>query len=226
MPSQDVPRRAGRPPRRVLTRDLITRSTLELLESAGYERFTMAALARTLQVAPSALYNHVESKKDVLLWVQDHLMGLVDTTAFEHQPWYEALREWAWSYRDIFALHAPLIPIIAVMPVGGAPETLRMYEQVARGLINGGWPPERVVPGIVAIESFIYGSALDVSAPENIFDAGGLAEKFPIFTSAVASSRPPGPHENRADTAFEGGLTAMIDGLRDQIAQEGPVTID
>nr|WP_235830829.1 TetR/AcrR family transcriptional regulator C-terminal domain-containing protein [Arthrobacter cheniae] len=103
------------------------------------------------------------------------------------------------------------------MPVGGAPDTLRMYEQVAVGLINGGWPPERVVPGIVAIESFIYGSALDVSAPENIFDSGSLAGEFPTFTAAVVSSRPPGPDESRADTAFEGGLTAMISGLRDQI---------
>lgn len=177
----------------------------------------MAALARTLEVAPSALYNHVESKKDVLLWVQDHLMGLVDASAFEHQPWDEALRQWAWSYRDIFALHAPLIPIIAVMPVGGAPDTLRMYEQVARGLIDGGWPPEQVVPGIVAIESFIYGSALDVSAPENIFDSGSLAEEFPTFTAAVVSSRSPDPHESRADAAFDEGLTAMISGLRNQI---------
>jgi AcrR family transcriptional regulator len=209
-------RRAGRPPRRVLSRELITRAALQLLEDAGYDRFTMAGLARALEVAPSALYNHVESKRDVLLWVQDHLMGFVDAGDFGRLAWDEALRAWAWSYRDVFALHAPLIPVIAVMPVGGATDTLRMYEDVARGLIDGGWPEDRVVPTIVAVESFIYGSAMDVSAPDDIFDAGSLAEDFPVFTAAVRSSRSAG-HRSQVDDAFGSGLTAMITGMREYL---------
>ena len=42
----------------------------------------MAALARSLNVAPSALYNHMESKRDVLLLVEDHLTALFDAPAF------------------------------------------------------------------------------------------------------------------------------------------------
>ena len=40
----------------------------------------MAALARALNVAPSALYNHVSSKRDVLVLVQDHLTSFVDVS--------------------------------------------------------------------------------------------------------------------------------------------------
>lgn len=215
--SGHAPRRAGRPVSKVLTRESITTATLELLETAGYEGFTIAALAKHLKVAPSALYNHVESKKDVLIWVQDHLMGLVNTGAFQTQPWDDALRAWAWSYREAFASHAPLVPVIAVMPVGGAYETLRMYEDVTRGLLDGGWPRERVISTIVAVESFIYGSAMDVSAPTNIFDPGALAADFPLFTAAVTDSATAPSGRSNADNAFDAGLEALIEGLRAQL---------
>lgn len=216
-PVTPEPRRAGRPANRVLTRESITAATLTLLDTVGYEGFTIAALARHLKVAPSALYNHVESKRDVLIWVQDHLMGRVNTRAFQDRPWDEAIREWAWSYREAFAAHAPLVPVIAVMPVGGAYETLRMYEEVTRGLLSGGWPREQVISTIVAVESFIYGSAMDVSAPTNIFDPGTLAADFPLFTSAVTSSSSATAERSSADDAFDVGLEALIAGLRTRL---------
>ena len=215
--SEPQPRRAGRPANKVLTRESITSATLTLLDTVGYEGFTIAALARHLKVAPSALYNHVESKRDVLIWVQDHLMGLVNTRPFQERPWDEAVRDWAWSYREAFAAHAPLVPVIAVMPVGGAYETLRMYEDVTRGLLQAGWPRERVISTIVAVESFIYGSAMDVSAPTNIFDPGALADDFPLFTSAVESNSSAAAGRSGADDAFDVGLEALIAGLRGQL---------
>ncbi|WP_049822582.1 TetR/AcrR family transcriptional regulator [Arthrobacter sp. H41] len=209
-------RRAGRPPQGVLSRSRITNAALELVDDAGYDGLTMSALARRLKVAPSALYNHAASKQEVLRWVQDHVMTMVDFSAFATEPWDEAVRRWAWSYREVFARHAPLVPVIAVLPVTDAADTLRMYEEVARGFLADGWPEDRVVPAIVALESFIYGSALDVSAPSDIFDSGALAGEFPIFTAAVRSSAASG--DNAADAAFRAGLEGLIIGLREQLA--------
>ncbi len=214
-----TPRRAGRPPRGVLSRERITSAAVALIAAEGYEGLTMSGLARRLKVAPSALYNHARSKQEVLGWVQDHVMTMVDFSAFATEPWEDAVRSWAWSYREVFARHAPLVPVIAVMPVTDAAETLRMYEEVSRGFLAAGWPEERVVPAIVALESFIYGSALDVSAPSNIFDAGALGSEFPLFTSAVRSSGgTSGDTGNAADEAFSTGLEALITGLKLQLA--------
>ena len=66
----------------VLDQDGITAAALQLIGKNGYDGLTMAALARSLNVAPSALYNHVASKRDVLLLVEDHLTSLVDVAAF------------------------------------------------------------------------------------------------------------------------------------------------
>lgn len=209
-------RRAGRPPRGVLSRDLITDAALGLIASQGYEGLTMAALAHRLRVAPSALYNHAESKQEVLRWVEDQVMAQVDFSDFAEAPWDEAVRSWAWSYRGVFAAHAPLISVIAVLPVTGAPETLAMYEAVTQGFLRAGWPEDRIIPAIVALESFIFGSAFDVAAPEDIFESGSLGPDYPLFTAAV---RVRGSSQaDSADAAFTIGLEALIIGLKAQLA--------
>jgi AcrR family transcriptional regulator len=216
--ASSAPRRAGRPPRSVLSRARITEAALDLIATEGYEGLTMSGLARRLRVAPSALYNHAGSKQEVLGWIQDHVMTMVDFSAFADEPWDEAVRRWAWSYREVFARHAPLIPVIAVLPVTDAAETLHMYEEVSRGFLRAGWPEDRIVPAIVALESFIYGSALDVAAPGDIFDSGTLAHRFPVFTAAVRSAHSSPGAGSPADAAFRAGLDGMIAGLRQQLA--------
>lgn len=210
-------RSAGRPLNRVLSQETITRAALTLIESRGYEGLTMSSLARALKVAPSSLYNHVESKSDVLILVQDHVMTQVDVSAFESEPWEHAVRLFAWSYRDVFTRHTPLIPVIAVLPVSGAPQTLAVYEAVTRGFQKAGWPEPLIVPAIIALESFIFGSAFDATAPESIFESGQLADQYPQFTAAVAA-RKDHADQGQADVAFGLGLDALILGLRARVA--------
>ncbi|MEV4953872.1 MULTISPECIES: TetR/AcrR family transcriptional regulator [Paenarthrobacter] len=212
LPAGSVRRRAGRPTAAVLDQDGITTAALELISSKGYNGLTMAALARSLGVAPSALYNHVGSKDDVLLLVEDHLAAMVDVSAFGSEPWDVAVRRWAWSYRDVFSEHTPLIPVIAVLPVANAPKTLAMYEAVTAGFRDAGFPEEKIISAIVALEAFVFGAAYDVTAPEDIFDAGSLAEQVPNFTAAVDRLAAE-EHARPTDVAFNLGLEALITGF-------------
>jgi len=212
VPSATSRRRVGRPTAAVLDQRGITTAALTLISNKGYDGLTMAALARTLGVAPSALYNHVSSKDDVLVLLMDHLAAMVDVSAFGVEPWDAAVRRWAWSYRDVFSEHTPLIPIIAVLPVANAPKTLAMYEAVTAGFREAGFPEERIISAIVALEAFVFGAAYDVTAPEDIFDAGNLADQVPNFTAAVDRLALEG-HERPTDIAFSLGLEALITGF-------------
>jgi hypothetical protein len=73
-----------------------------------------------------------------------------------------------------------------------------------------------VVDAIVAVESFILGSAMDLSAPEWIFNVGDRRDLAPTFASAVAARR--GSGRSAADDAFALGLNALIAGLRATLA--------
>ncbi|WP_136611868.1 TetR/AcrR family transcriptional regulator [Sinomonas albida] len=211
-----APRRRGRPTHPVLSRAKITTAALAVIGKSGYDGLTMAALARELKTAPSALYNHVASKDEVLNWVQDDVNDTIDTSGFGREPWDVAVTRWAYSYREAFARHSPLIPVIAVLPITGAPHSLAMYERVAEALRAGGWPEDMVVDAIVAVESFVLGSAMDVAAPEWIFDVGDQRDLAPTFADAVSARR--GRGRTAADDAFALGLNALVAGLRGTLA--------
>ncbi|WP_313811343.1 TetR/AcrR family transcriptional regulator [Glutamicibacter sp.] len=209
--SEQAQRRAGRPRKAVLNKDRITEHALSLVSTDGYEALTMSRLAKSLGVAASALYNHVSSKHDLLQWIQELVMAEIDATVFDTLDIEQALVQWATSYRDTFARHIPLIPVIAVLPVADSPRTLNMYERVAEALRDYGMDDEVIIPSIVALESFIFGSAMDTAAPHDIFETKDHKDATPNFTQAVADQRATG--RNTSDDSFQRGLRAMVSGL-------------
>lgn len=226
MAQADTGRGRGRPSTPVLTQKKITDAAVAIIKSRGYRALTMAGLAQQLGASSSALYNHVTSKRQVLILLQDRINQEIDCSAFGNQPWDLALEHWAWSYRNVYSHNIPLIPVISVMPVANSEHTLRMYDTVAAALVEAGWPPSSVVNTIVGLESLIFGSAYDATAPENIFDPGEREDLVPTFTTALTQRSllktsdsvgltPCSP----ADAAFSQALTAMLMGLRAQLAQ-------
>jgi hypothetical protein len=87
-----------------------------------------------------------------------------------------------------------------------------MYEAVTAGFRDAGFPEERIISAIVALEAFVFGAAYDVNAPEDIFDAGSLADQVPNFTAAVDRLAAEG-HAMPTNVAFSLGLEALIAGL-------------
>lgn len=232
MVQESPTRRRGRPLNAVLTQRKITSAAVSLIQAEGYRGLTMSALARQLGVSASALYNHVGSKRDLMILVQDRVNQEIDCSAFESETWDVALDRWARSYRDVYARNIPLIPVMSVLPVANSPHTLQMYEKVAAGLLRAGWPQSWIINTVVAVESLVFGSAYDAIAPDNIFDPGELHEMAPVFSAAVAhrellmdSARtdhgtetpevPTAP--SPADVAFDVGLRSLLAGFRSQL---------
>lgn len=107
--------------------------------------------------------------------------------------------------------------VIALMPVTDAPKTIAMYDAVTAGFIKAGWPAEQVMNAVVAIESFIYGSAYDANAPASIFAISADGTSSETFAAVVERRLRNGPANSAADSAnaaFEVGLDALLRGLR------------
>ena len=212
-------RRVGRPTTTVLTRSLIAETALRLLDDNGADGFTMTRLAKALSVQPSALYNHVEGKDDVIAGVRELISDRIDVSGFAAQPWDVALRGWVESYRLAFATHPPTVALFATMPITGAHRTMAMYDTVVAAMVRAGWPEHEVLPVIVAVESFVLGSALDAAAPPDMFDPRGAETAVPAFASAYAARAAALGTVPPADAAFAIGLTALVAGLRDHFRE-------
>lgn len=204
-------RAKGRPNKPLVTRENIASAALKIIRARGYSGLTMSAVARSLGVAPSALYNHIANKDDLLAVVQDTVMCQINTDVLDQALADElspvaALTAWAASYRTVFADHLPLIAVIATTRIAGSINTIAMYEKVAQVLAHAGVPDDAILPRIVALESFIYGSAYDVHAPNDIYDVG--RDSTDTDTHDVTATTPT-PHLERAYTAlghrFSGG---------------------
>ncbi|MGH1526336.1 TetR/AcrR family transcriptional regulator C-terminal domain-containing protein [Leifsonia sp. L25] len=146
--------------------------------------------------------------------VRELVSDRIDVSAFETEPWDTAMLAWAHSYRVAFAAHPPTIALLATLPLTGALRTMRMYDAVVAAMVRAGWPEAEVLPTIVAVESFILGSALDAIAPADMFDPAGAEDAVPAFASAYRARSAALGATPPADAAFETGLTALLDGLR------------
>ncbi|MGJ5589960.1 TetR/AcrR family transcriptional regulator [Micrococcus lylae] len=217
-----APRGRGRPSRPAVTREGLAAAALEITRAAGYEKLTMSRVAAHLGVAPSALYNHVSGKADLLVLLQDAVMGEVSVVELQAAASGgvdvgEAVRAWARSYRAVFADHTPLIPVISTLPVEGAEKTVRMYDALAAALTAAGVPQDRIMARVIALEAFLFGAAYDVHAPAEIFSLERTDEDLPALRTATeafrerldASGRPPSEANPYADDPFELGLLLL-----------------
>lgn len=212
---QQARRKAGRPVKPLLSAEIIGRAALELMDESG--DFTMQQLARRLGVGPSALYNHLAGKEDVLARVRELITDRIDVSAFDVMPFPDALEVWARSYRDAFATHPGTVAVFARTPLAGAGRTTAMYERVVSAFIDAGWPAQDVLTAMVALENFILGAALDVVAPANMFEPERPADA-PMLALVIDAANADASHLSAPDRAFEAGLAALLAGVRERLS--------
>ncbi|MFI7110289.1 TetR/AcrR family transcriptional regulator C-terminal domain-containing protein [Nonomuraea sp. NPDC050227] len=197
----------GRPRTPLLDRRRIGAAALKLADEQG--TLSIPALARSLGVAPSALYHHVSGRDEIIALMREELTLTAGLRPARSRPWEQALADWARSYRDAFAAHPGAVPLLAVAPLA-EPFMHAMYEHVAGLLLDAGFVETHVLPAITALESFILGSALDLVAP-SVMLPGVDRETAPRLSAVL--ERVPVDHD-RAERAFEFGLNALLTGFR------------
>lgn len=205
----------GRPRVARLDRERITRAALALIQSDGLQRLTMRSLAERLGVSPGALYHHADSRSTVLAWVQEEISGHLNVAGFGTMSLRDALAQWAWSYLRFLRARPRLVDLIVAVPVSQTADTSRMYQRIVSAFRAAGWYDRSIIPSLSALETFIFGAALDSAGPESIYEpepnAGtpALGDTQAAFAALVQET---GEHEH--DLVFQLGLDAMLTGLQ------------
>lgn len=208
----------ARPSTPKLSRPGIAAAALDLVDRTG--EFTIPALAAALRVSPSSLYNHIGSKADIVELMRGTAMSAVAVPGTrsptqdddgapvpgEGPGWRDTLRHIAVSYRDSYARHPRLIPLLTAYTVRDA-TTLRVYDAMARALAAGGFDPAARLRAVTILDSFILGSALDAAAPAVVWEADEAASEE--FTQALAAGL---DEPDRARRTFLEGLDLILDG--------------
>lgn len=209
------PRRAGRPSVKVLSYKMIVEAAIKLLDKHGNDGFGMRDVAEVLGVRPSALYNHVSGKEDILRGIRELIGDRISIDVITEAAWDVGLENWARDYRAEFAAHPPTIALLAVMPVHPESSVSTVYDAVIRSLHSEGWTRAEALNILVTLESFILGSALDAAAAPDMMNPGDRTD-VPDFTAAYRDREAVVERTGTSPTelAFETGLQLLLNGLR------------
>ena len=207
-------------PRARLSRARVLQAAAALADSGGLQSLTMRKLGEALGVEAMSLYNHVASKDDLL-------DGMVDLLFSEiHLPspgidWKTAMRQRAHSARQVLSRHPWGIGLMDSRASPG-PATLRHHDAVLGRLRHAGFSIELAAHAFSALDSYIYGFALqEASLP---FDT---AEETAELAQTIMAAFPADAYPHLAELMIEHvlqpgyefefefvfGLDLILDGL-------------
>ncbi|MFJ3902171.1 TetR/AcrR family transcriptional regulator [Streptomyces sp. NPDC090025] len=198
----------GRPRTPLLDRARITTTALELVDEQG--EFSVPQIARRLGVQTASVYHHVDGRDGIVELLRERVAAAIDSGSLDHGPWDTAMAAWARSYRAAFAAHPRAIPLLTTSPVR-APKVLEQYEKAVGLLLAAGFPLPDVMPVIIALENLVLGSALDMAAPERMWELSDETAT-PQLARALGALG-----EGRADAAFELALAGYLAHCREML---------
>ncbi|SNX57973.1 TetR family transcriptional regulator [Streptomyces sp. TLI_55] len=201
----------GRPRTPLLDRERITETALQLVDEQG--DFSVPQIAKRLGAQTGSVYHHVDGRDGIVELLRERVAVAIDPGTLDVTPWDAALDAWARSYRAAFAAHPKAVPLLMTSPVR-APRVLEQYERVVTLLLDAGFAPAEVMPLLIALENLVLGSALDLAAPETMWELTEAAPT-PRLAEALAAVG-----EGRADRAFEVGLAGYLAHAR--VLRAGP----
>ena len=145
-------------PRIPLSRDRVLRAAAAFADENGIEALSMRKLAQAVGVEAMSLYNHVASKEDLLDGMIDLVFSEIELPSAE-AGWQRAMRQRAISVRAALSRHRWAIGLMESRTSPG-PATLRHHDAVLGCLRQAGFSLELAAHAYSALDSYIYGFAL------------------------------------------------------------------
>src|SRR5689334_20790578 len=211
---------AARRPRAALSRDRVLAAAVALADETGIDALSMRKLGESLGVEAMSLYNHVANKEALLDGMIDAVFAEIDLPAAD-DGWRPAMRERAISVRAALRRHRWAISLMQSRKAPG-PSTLAHHDSVIGVLRAGGFTVAQTAHAFSALDSYIYGFALQEQAlpfegPEETAEVAqgifeGIAvDRYPHFVE-LATQHVLQPGYDYGDE-FEFGLDLILDGL-------------
>jgi AcrR family transcriptional regulator len=166
-----------------LSRELIVKAAIELLDDGGEAALTFRTLTTRLSTGYGAVYHHVANKSDLLAAATDDVIARVMAGVVVDAEPREALRAVALGLFDAIDAHPWVGGQLSREP--WRPALLEIYESVGRLLDALGVPEEALFDAAGALVNYILGVA-----GQNAANARILAyneEEREVFLAGVAA---------------------------------------
>ena len=147
-----------------LNRQRVLRTAVVLADESGIDSLTMRKLGVAVGVEAMSLYNHVTNKEDLLDGMVDLVFAEIELP-LSGADWKTAMCERAESARQALKRHPWAIGLMSARTSPG-PATLGHHNAVIGSLRTAGFSVSMAAHAFSAIDSYVYGFALqEVTLP-------------------------------------------------------------
>ena len=173
-----------------LTRELIVRESLRLLDTDGIAGFSLPKLGRALGADATAVYRHFASKDDLVLAVADHLIEESAAGVRLGECWVDTLTDSARQLRRTYLAH-PAAASLSSYRVTQGPAEMKAVDIIISCVLAAGFEGAEAAVVYRAIGDFgLYWSGRGGVVPG---DGRATAEKRPQRLDDRVPDRRPGP---------------------------------
>lgn len=199
----------ARPKVPLLSADRIADAAIDLVDSGA--PFGVNALARSLGVTPSSLYNHVDGRDGIIELMRGRLgrRYLLETPG---GTWDEVVVATMQRMRRLYAEHPAIVPLLVGKTITDD-TVIEGYDSLATALVEGGFPDDEVLPVVAVLDSFALGFGLDYASPDDIWQPGVPTKSLGRLIASAERG------DARSDRVFELGLELLLDALRLRLAR-------
>jgi len=189
--------------KRPLSRELILDTALEILDRDGMDALSMRRIGAALGVEAMSLYNHVESKGQLLDGIHERiLMSLEEPPTTRN--WQTFARHQAHALHRALLAHPNAIPLFATRPAA-TPTAISKLGQYVEVLVEAGFRPFDALSLVQLTSQLVVGHVMWTQGVE-----------VALSTESVPD---PGKHLQRAlekwspDRELELGIDALLYGF-------------
>ncbi len=210
-----------------LTRSMILRTALAIVDRDGVDRLSMRRLSEALGRDPVMLYRHVRNKAAVLDGVAEIVLAQLAVNTAD-PDWAGQLRTVAHDFRQLALAHSNVVPLLVTRPLATPlgqrpPGMLRPLEDVLALLTSAGFTGEDALHGYRVLFGFLYGHILNelqevIERPEETDHVLRLGlhrlaiTEFPLLRALAPALA---TYDGAAE--LDEGLAIVIAGLRSQL---------
>lgn len=197
----------ARPKAPLLSRELIARAAIELVDSG--QDLQVVPIAERLGVSVSSLYHHVRGRTGIIHAMREVLGQEFCLVPGQFEGWEPTVRASTETLWRLYAAHPKVLPLLVGVVVE-EPDTVGFYSVLADALDAAGVPEAEQLSTIEVIDAFAFGAALDTLSPDSIFDPGDDHPRL----SGLTQAHPKGAARNQL--LFQRGIDLIVLGIKER----------
>lgn len=224
--------RAGGENNGQITRSLILRAALEIINRDGADGLSMRRLSDAVGRDPTVLYRHLPNKAAVLDGVAEIVLEQLSVDTAD-PDWAAQLRSVARDFRRLAITHPNVVPLLVTRPLSTPlgqrpPGMLRPLEDVLTLLIGAGFSGVDALHVYRLLFGFLYGHILNelqevVERPEETDDVLRLGlHRLAITDFPHVRALAPALASYDGAAELDRGLDLLLTGLTAEQAERAP----